>query len=88
MATELPKKEAVIVGMGWTGSIIAAELAKEGVEVLGLERGKARDLKDYFVVHDELRYAMRYEALILLAVISLIPFYMMIINATRSNGEI
>ncbi|KMK76864.1 carbohydrate ABC transporter permease [Alkalihalobacillus pseudalcaliphilus] len=29
-----------------------------------------------------------YTALILLAVISLIPFYMMIINATRSNGEI
>ncbi|WP_413376513.1 carbohydrate ABC transporter permease [Alkalihalobacillus sp. 1P02AB] len=29
-----------------------------------------------------------YAALILLAIISLIPFYMMIINATRTNGEI
>ncbi|WP_413376507.1 GMC family oxidoreductase [Alkalihalobacillus sp. 1P02AB] len=61
MATELPKKEAVIVGMGWTGSIIAAELAKAGVEVVGLERGKERGLKDYYVVHDELRYAIRYD---------------------------
>ncbi|GAF64787.1 dehydrogenase [Bacillus sp. TS-2] len=61
MATTLPKRDAIIVGMGWTGSIIAAELAKEGIDVIGLERGKGRSLKDYYVVHDELRYGIRYD---------------------------
>ncbi|MCA1024963.1 GMC family oxidoreductase [Cytobacillus kochii] len=61
MAEKLPKTDVVIVGMGWAGSIIAAELGKEGLKVVGLERGKERGLKDYYVVHDELRYAIRYE---------------------------
>ncbi|MDQ0271528.1 GMC family oxidoreductase [Cytobacillus purgationiresistens] len=61
MAETLPKTDVVIVGMGWAGSIIAAELGKEGLKVIGLERGKERGLKDYYVVHDELRYAIRYE---------------------------
>ncbi|WP_059105053.1 GMC family oxidoreductase [Shouchella shacheensis] len=61
MAKTLPKTEAVVVGMGWTGSILAAELGKEGVEVVALERGRGRDLQDYYVVHDELRYGIRYE---------------------------
>jgi gluconate 2-dehydrogenase alpha chain len=61
MATKLPSVPVVIVGMGWTGGIIAAELSKAGHKVVGLERGKHRSLEDYFMVHDELRYAMRYE---------------------------
>ena len=61
MATKLPKVPVVIVGMGWAGGIIASELTKAGIKVLGLERGKSRKTEDYFMVHDELRYAQRYE---------------------------
>ncbi|MDU0203629.1 MULTISPECIES: GMC family oxidoreductase [Paenibacillus] len=61
MATKMPKVPVVIVGMGWVGGIIAAELSKQGVKVVGLERGKPRDTKDYYMVHDELRYASRYD---------------------------
>ncbi|GAA3399960.1 GMC family oxidoreductase [Paenibacillus hodogayensis] len=59
MATKLPKVPVVIVGMGWVGGIIAAELTKQGIQVVGLERGKPRSTKDYYMVHDELRYAQR-----------------------------
>ncbi|MDG0873876.1 GMC family oxidoreductase [Paenibacillus thiaminolyticus] len=61
MATKLPKVPVVIVGMGWAGGVIASELTKAGIKVLGLERGKSRKTEDYFMVHDELRYAQRYE---------------------------
>ncbi|MEI7025045.1 GMC family oxidoreductase [Paenibacillus sp. y28] len=61
MATRMPKVPVVIVGMGWVGGIIAAELTKQGIKVVGLERGKPRETKDYYMVHDELRYAQRYE---------------------------
>ncbi|QMV39914.1 GMC family oxidoreductase [Cohnella cholangitidis] len=61
MANKLPKVNVVIVGMGWVGGIIAAELTKAGHNVVGLERGKSRGTQDYYHVHDELRYATRYE---------------------------
>jgi len=61
MATKLPKVPVVIVGVGWLGGIIASELTKQGTKVVGLERGKPRSTKDYYMVHDELRYAQRYE---------------------------
>ncbi|WP_019533292.1 GMC family oxidoreductase [Paenibacillus ginsengihumi] len=61
MATKLPSVPVVIVGMGWLGGIIAAELTKQGVKVVGLERGKPRSTQDYYMVHDELRYAQRYD---------------------------
>ncbi|REK71146.1 GMC family oxidoreductase [Paenibacillus paeoniae] len=61
MAKTLPKTDVVIVGVGWAGGIIAAELTKAGLNVVGLERGKERKTEDYFMVHDELRYSMRYE---------------------------
>src|SRR6185312_14741875 len=51
----------VTVGVGWLGGIIAAECAKAGLKVLGLERGKSRGTEDFAMVHDEYRYAMRYE---------------------------
>ena len=38
-----PKVDAVVVGMGWTGSIMAIELADAGLTVVGLERGENRD---------------------------------------------
>ncbi|EKN69253.1 gluconate 2-dehydrogenase (acceptor) [Neobacillus bataviensis LMG 21833] len=61
MARKLPKVDVVIIGVGWAGGIIASELTKKGLKVVGLERGKERKTEDYFMVHDELRYALRYE---------------------------
>ncbi|MEH7094882.1 GMC family oxidoreductase [Neobacillus vireti] len=61
MAKQLPKTDVVIVGVGWAGGIIAAELGKQGLKVVGLERGRERSIKDYTMIHDELRYGIRYE---------------------------
>ncbi|MDW0117780.1 GMC family oxidoreductase [Sporosarcina thermotolerans] len=61
MVKKLPKTDVVIVGVGWAGGIIASELTKKGYQVVGLERGKDRKMEDYFMAHDELRYAIRHE---------------------------
>ncbi|MBV6714921.1 GMC family oxidoreductase [Paenibacillus chitinolyticus] len=61
MATKLPKVPILIVGMGWSGGILAAELTKAGHKVVALERGKSRKTEDYYMAHDELRYSQRYE---------------------------
>src|SRR5262252_4891456 len=56
MATE--KTDVVIVGVGASGGILAAELAKAGMKVVGLERGPRLKTED-FEPHDELRYFQR-----------------------------
>src|SRR6201997_2662379 len=56
MATE--KTEVVIVGVGAAGGIMAAELGKAGIKVIGLERGPRLKTSD-FEPHDELRYFQR-----------------------------
>ena len=56
MATE--KADVVIVGVGAAGGILAAELAKSGMQVIGLERGPRLTTQD-FNPHDELRYFQR-----------------------------
>lgn len=61
MVKTLPKVDVVTVGVGWTGGIIAAECAKSGLKVVGLERGQERGTEDYLRIHDEYRYAIRYE---------------------------
>lgn len=64
MADKLKPVDAVIVGVGWVGSIMALELAKAGLKVVGLERGRFRDTAPDFQepgMHDELKYAVRYE---------------------------
>ena len=61
MAKKLDKVDVLTVGAGWTGGIVAAEAAKEGLKVVSLERGKKRGTEDYQHVHDELKYAIRYE---------------------------
>lgn len=61
MAIELPKKQAVVVGVGWAGGIIASELTKAGIEVIGLERGGERTPDDFIMQKDELRYALDHE---------------------------
>src|ERR1700733_7766633 len=59
MATKLKDVDAVIVGLGWTGGILAKEL-----DGGGLEGGAMRDpAPDYAVpnIRDELRYVVRHD---------------------------
>src|SRR5215470_13374912 len=56
MATE--KTDVVIVGMGAVGGILAAELGKAGMKVIGPERGPRLSTTD-FSAQDELRYFQR-----------------------------
>ncbi len=39
MARKLPHKDVAIIGLGWTGSILAQELTDEGLDVIAIERG-------------------------------------------------
>ncbi|MEX5590977.1 hypothetical protein, partial [Pseudomonas urmiensis] len=43
MATVLNKVDAVIVGFGWAGAIMAKELTEAGLHVVALERGPMQD---------------------------------------------
>ncbi|MEI2386354.1 GMC family oxidoreductase [Breoghania sp. JC706] len=64
MARQDPKKDVVVIGLGWTGSIMSMELAQEGLEVLALERGDDRNTVPDFQypnIIDELKYGIRYE---------------------------
>ncbi len=59
MATKLKSADVVIVGMGWTGSLMANELAGTGLRIVALERGINRPAESFFDPrsHDELRYS-------------------------------
>lgn len=59
MAKKKDKVDIVTIGAGWTGGIVAAELTKEGYEVVSLEQGEDRKTKDFFHDHDELAYNFR-----------------------------
>jgi gluconate 2-dehydrogenase alpha chain len=62
MVRRLPRKDVVIVGLGWTGSILAYELSHSGLDVVAIERGPWRDTASDFNIGtaaDELRYAVR-----------------------------
>ena len=64
MATRLKEVDAVMVGMGWTGAIMARELTKVGLNVVGLERGQDRTPGEDFTlpsVRDEMKYSQRLE---------------------------
>jgi gluconate 2-dehydrogenase alpha chain len=61
MAKPHAKVDAVIIGVGWVGGIIAHELTKAGLKVVGLERGTKRGVANFQRDHDELAYAIRYE---------------------------
>jgi len=64
MAHRLPRKDAVIVGLGWTGSILAHELTEAGLDVVALERGPWRDTATDFPIsyaQDELRYRLQHQ---------------------------
>ena len=63
-ATKLKSVDVVTVGVGLTGSIMGKELADAGLKVVGLERGPSRDTHPGFDmpgIHDELRFARRFE---------------------------
>jgi choline dehydrogenase-like flavoprotein len=61
MATMLKETDAVVIGVGWTGAILARELTKAGLHVVGLERGAKRTPREDFTipsVRDDLKYAV------------------------------
>ncbi len=63
MAQRLPEVDVVLVGMGWTGALLAKELTDAGLKVVGLERGFPRQTVPDFqspTMHDELKYAVRH----------------------------
>ena len=43
MAKKLPATDVVVIGLGWTGSLLAHELLQEGLRVVAIERGPWRD---------------------------------------------
>jgi gluconate 2-dehydrogenase alpha chain len=64
MTIMLKETDAVVIGVGWTGSILARELTKAGLNVVGLERGNKRMPREDFTipsVRDDLKYAVRQE---------------------------
>jgi len=61
MVVKLDKVDVVVVGTGWAGGVVSAELSKAGYKVVALERGKNVTRDDYIGVKDELRYTNRYE---------------------------
>src|SRR4051812_5810938 len=64
MATRLREVDAVIVGLGWTGGILAKELAEAGLRGVALAGGAMRNpAADYAVpnIRDELRYVVRHD---------------------------
>src|ERR1700691_6638501 len=64
MTIMLKETDAVVIGVGWTGSIMARELTKAGLNVVGLERGAKRMPSEDFTlpnVRDDLKYSSRQE---------------------------
>ena len=63
MAKKLPEVDVLLVGLGWTGGILAKELAETGIKVLALERGGPRSTAEDFAVprvRDELAWDTRH----------------------------
>jgi gluconate 2-dehydrogenase alpha chain len=64
VAKKLPHKDVAIIGLGWTGTILANELTDAGLDVVAIERGPWRDTGTDFsitYVQDELRYRIQHE---------------------------
>jgi len=62
MATRLPDVDAVCLGVGLVGTVLARELTRAGLKVVGLERGEPRSTVPDFQgpgMHDELKYSVR-----------------------------
>ncbi len=66
MSQRKPKADVVIVGFGWTGAIMAAELCAAGLRVVALERGEYHDTVPDFAypkVLDEIAQSARHNLL-------------------------
>jgi len=64
MAERKKAVDAVIIGYGWTGAIMAKTLTDAGLSVVALERGPARDTSPDFEfrrIADELKHGVRGE---------------------------
>ncbi len=64
MAVKKKPVDAVLVGFGWTGALMAKELTDAGLTVVALERGAMRDTAtdaQFPKVADELKYSIRGE---------------------------
>src|ERR1700737_3970375 len=64
MTRKLPATDVVIIGLGWTGSILAHELTGAGLSVVAIERGPWGDTATDFpttYAQDELRYHIRHD---------------------------
>src|SRR5258708_14293483 len=62
MPKRLKPIDVVTIGVGLTGSLMALELVKAGLRVVGIERGAMRETVPDFqspAIHDELRFAVR-----------------------------
>jgi gluconate 2-dehydrogenase alpha chain len=62
MVNQRPLADVVIVGLGWSGSVMAEELTRAGLKVVAVERGAWRDTATDFppsIDTDELRWALR-----------------------------
>ena len=62
MTKTMKPTDAVVIGLGWTGSILSMELALEGLNVVALERGHNRNTSpdfSYPAACDELKYGIR-----------------------------
>jgi gluconate 2-dehydrogenase alpha chain len=67
MAKTMKAVDAVMVGMGWSGSIMARELTKAGLTVVGLERGADKSPREDFAlprIRDEYKYRLRQELML------------------------
>ena len=67
MTTRLKPVDAVIIGFGWSGALLAEVLSRAGLSVIALERGPYRDTAEDFLpsrAPDELRYAVRHDLVV------------------------
>jgi gluconate 2-dehydrogenase alpha chain len=66
MANKRPKADVVVVGLGWSGSLMAEELTRAGLNVVAIDRGPWIDTSTHTppaVDPDELRWGQRKELL-------------------------
>jgi len=61
VVTKLNPVDVVVIGLGWTGAIVAKELSDQGLRVVVLERGADQKVTDWVNPwhHDELKYVRR-----------------------------
>ena len=51
--------DAIVVGLGAAGGLVATDLARAGMKVIGLEKGRFYKQADFKTKFDEIRYYCR-----------------------------